>query len=150
MPRHLEKKVLPYTPTQLFDLVADVSRYHEFLPWCQQSRVYDQTEAGLRADLLVGYRSVCDTFSSVVRLDRPRSIDVNYVEGPLAHLSNRWQFDPAPNGQCEVTFFVDFRFRSMLLGVMMDAFFDRAFLKMVEAFEARAAALHGPAYAKAG
>jgi coenzyme Q-binding protein COQ10 len=144
MPRHSEKRILPYTPEQLFDLIAAVDRYPEFLPWCKASRILQRDERGLTADLVIGYKIFTERFRSEVILDRPRKIDVRYLSGPLSHLRNQWELKPKGRGACELSFEVDFDFRSSLLGAAMEMFFDKALLKMVAAFEARATQLYGP------
>ena len=143
MPRHSEKQIMPYTPRQLFDLVADVGRYPEFLPWCKAARVLKSDDKSLTADLVIGTRIFTETFRSDVTLDSPRKIEVRYLSGPLSRLSNRWEFAPKGRGACEVFFDVDFDFRSPILGAVMDVFFDKALRKMVAAFESRAAQLYG-------
>lgn len=143
MPKHSEKRILPYTPEQLFDLVAAVEHYPEFLPWCRASRILHQDERGLTADLVIGYKIFTERFRSEVVLDRPRRIEVRYLSGPLSHLSNRWEFRPKGRAASEISFEVDFDFRSSLLGAAMEMFFDRAIMKMVAAFETRAAQLYG-------
>lgn len=142
MPRHFEKRVLPYTAQQMFDLVADVARYPEFLPWCRASAVEPLDERRFKADLTVGTKTFRDSFTSFVTLDPTRAITVEYGGGPLAFLHNDWHFIAAPGG-CEVTFLVDFKMKSRLLGAMMDLFFEAAFGRMVAAFEARAKELYG-------
>ena len=143
MPAHSEKRTLPYTPEQLFQLVAAVDRYPEFLPWCKAARILRQDEHEMVADLVIGYKIFTEKFRSEVTLDRPSRIDVRYLSGPLSHLSNRWRFEPKGKGGCELSFEVDFDFRSSLLGAAMEMFFDKAILKMVAAFEARAEQLYG-------
>lgn len=143
MPQHTEQRTLPYTPAQLFALVADIERYPEFLPWCIAARVRAQNKQEVTADLIIGYKAFREKFTSVVTLQEPESIVVRYESGPLAHLSNAWRFAPNAAGGCDLVFHVDFGFRSSLLGAMMDAFFDKAFRKMVAAFETRAKALYG-------
>ncbi len=143
MPQHFEKRWLPYAPEQLFALVADVGRYPEFLPWCLGARMRGRRGDTVTADLVVGYKAFRETFTSVVTLRHPERITVSYVAGPLADLRNEWSFAPGANGGCDLTFDVDFRFRSFFLSSVMDLFFDKAFRKMVAAFEARAAALYG-------
>lgn len=143
MPAHSEKRILPYTPEQLFELVADVERYPEFLPWCKACRVLRRDESSLTADLIIGYKIFSEKFRSEVKLDRPRLIDVRYLSGPLSHLRNQWEFQPSGRDACELSFEVEFDFQSSLLGAAMDMFFDKALMKMVAAFEARAAALYG-------
>lgn len=148
MPRHFEKRVVPYSPQQMYDLVADVARYPEFLPWCLDSHVVRTQDNKLTAVLHVGYKAFHDTFTSHVTLEPPKKISVEYGGGPLKSLGNVWEFAPADNGGCEVSFFVSFEFKSVLLGAMMDLFFDNAFCRMVGAFEKRAGALYGVSSAK--
>jgi len=143
MPRHFEKRVLPYTPEQMYALVADVARYPEFLPWCLEATVVRAEQDVLKAVLLVGHKSFHDTFTSIVKLDPPHGLSVTYGGGPLKSLSNVWTFEPAGQAGCEITFFVSFEFKSFLLGAMMDVFFESAFCRMVSAFEQRAAQLYG-------
>lgn len=144
MPTHAEKRVLAYTPEQLFDLVADVERYPEFLPWCVGSRIRKRQENVIHADLVIGFKMIRERFTSRVTLDRPRRIDVAYVEGPLRHLNNHWHFEPHPRG-CEIDFYVDFEFRSRMLERLIGTLFNEAFRRMVGAFESRAAVLYGDA-----
>ncbi|MFA6280589.1 MAG: type II toxin-antitoxin system RatA family toxin [Bdellovibrionales bacterium] len=143
MAQHSEKRVFPYTPEQVFDLVADVAHYPDFLPWCLDARIFETSPTSMKADLRVGYKALHDTFTSIVQLDRPRSIVVTYGAGPLSHLHTVWRFDPVGKGACEVHFDVDFCLKSPILGALLDAFFERAFFKMVEAFESRAAQIYG-------
>ena len=142
MPRHTEKRLLPYTPEQMFDLVADVGRYQEFLPWVAATRIRANTETEMLADLVVGFGALKETFTSKVRKARPASIEIDYVEGPLKYLHNSWQFRAAPGGS-EVDFCVDFAFRSRVFEAIAGQMFDRALRRMINAFEARAAALYG-------
>lgn len=142
MPTHAEKKVLRYTPEQLFDLVADVRRYPEFLPWCVGARVISRTDTELVADLTIGFKLFRETFRSHVTLDRPNHIHVRYLNGPFHYLNNHWRFAPVQGGT-EVDFFVDFEFRSRLLQAVIGTVFNEAVRLMVRAFERRAMALHG-------
>jgi len=143
MPRHSETRYLPYTPEQLFDLVADVARYDEFLPWVVAVRVRSSSEAETVADLVVGFNAFKERFTSRVVKQRPEQICVDYVEGPLKHLHNEWRFEPADDGGTNVHFLVDFAFRSRLFESLAGAMFDRALRRMTGAFEQRAAALYG-------
>jgi len=143
MSRHFEQRNVPYAPEQMFALIAGIEHYPEFLPWCLESRVKKRKNGTLEADLVVGYKTFRETFSSVVTLEEQRIIRADYQAGPLSHLTNEWRFSPAPKGGCDMTFFVDFGFRSPLLGSMINLFFDKAFRKMAAAFETRAAALYG-------
>lgn len=143
MPRHHENLILPYKPEQLFDLVADVGRYPEFLPWCKGARILEKNEDEIKADLIIGYKMFQEKFTSIVTLDRPSRISVRYMSGPLSHLSNEWHFKPHGKDSCILSFQVDFDFRSPLLKAAMEMFFDKALSKMVAAFEARAKELYG-------
>jgi coenzyme Q-binding protein COQ10 len=142
MPRHTEKRLLPYTPEQLFDLVADVGRYQEFLPWVAATRIRANSDTEMVADLVVGFGALKETFTSRVRKERPRTIDIDYVEGPLKYLHNSWKFRAAPGGS-EVDFCVDFAFRSRIFEAIAGQMFDRALRRMINAFEERAGALYG-------
>src|ERR1700753_3579700 len=115
MPRHHETRVLPFTPEQLFDLVADIGRYPEFLPWCKGARILKREGNNVTADLIIGYKMFQEKFTSYVTLDPSRAIAVEYLSGPLTHLKNDWQFRPAPKGGCELSFNVEFDFRSSIL-----------------------------------
>ncbi|MCC6914645.1 MAG: type II toxin-antitoxin system RatA family toxin [Rhodospirillaceae bacterium] len=144
MPIHREKRVLPYTPEQMFALVADVEKYPEFLPWCVACRIRKQeTPASFTADLQVGFKMVREQFTSRVTLERPNAIAVTYLNGPFEHLTNEWKFAPSPKGT-EVDFFLSFEFRSRLLQTLIGVLFEEAVHRMVSAFEARAARLYTP------
>jgi coenzyme Q-binding protein COQ10 len=143
MPRHSETRHLPYTPEQLFDLVADVSRYDEFLPWVVAVRVRSSGEQETVADLVVGFNAFKERFTSRVVKKRPTSICVDYVEGPLKYLHNEWKFDRAGDGGTDLCFSVDFAFKSRLFETLAGSMFDRALRRMTGAFEQRAAALYG-------
>ena len=143
MPRHSETKHLPYTPEQLFDLVADVARYDEFLPWVVAVRVRSSSETETVADLVVGFNAFKERFTSRVKKQRPGRICVDYIEGPLKYLHNEWRFEPAADGGTDVHFSVDFAFRSRLFEALAGQMFDRALRRMTGAFETRAAALYG-------
>ena len=144
MSTHAEKRVLPYRPDQLYDLVADVERYPDFLPWCLAARIRSRRETVIVADLVIGFKGLRDGFSSRVTLDRPgMRIDVAYLDGPFRYLNNHWVFKSMPDDACEIDFFVDFEFRSRILQKIIGALFNEAVRRMVSAFEARADALYG-------
>ena len=143
MPRHSETRHLPYTPEQLFDLVADVARYDEFLPWVVAVRVRSSSDAETVADLVVGFNAFKERFTSRVTKQKPDAITVDYIEGPLKYLHNEWRFDRAADGGTDVHFSVDFAFKSRLFETLAGAMFDRALRRMIGAFEQRAAALYG-------
>ena len=144
MPTHAEKRVLPYEPEQLYDLVADVARYPEFLPWCIAARVREQSESDVIAEMVIGFKVFRERFTNYVHLDPAgRRIDVAYKEGPFKYLNNHWIFTPHPRG-CEIDFYVDFEFRSRLLQKAITLLFHEAVRRMISAFEVRARALYGP------
>ena len=143
MPRHSETRHLPYTPEQLFDMVADIARYHEFLPWVVAVRIRSSSEAETVADLVVGFNAFTERFTSRVTKERPSRICVDYVEGPLKYLHNEWTFERAADGGTNVGFSVDFAFKSRIFESLAGAMFDRALRRMTTAFEQRAAALYG-------
>ena len=143
MPRHSETRYLPYTPEQLFEMVADVASYDEFLPWVVAVRIRSSSETETVADLVVGFNAFKERFTSRVSKQRPSSITVDYIEGPLKYLKNEWRFDPAPQGGTNVYFSVDFAFKSRLFETLAGQMFDRALRRMTGAFEARAAELYG-------
>jgi len=149
MPRHSEVKHLPYTPEQLFELVGDVKRYAEFLPWVTAVRVRSSSETEMVADLIVGFGAFKERFTSKVTKERPGRILVEYVEGPLKYLHNEWRFVPAADGGTDVHFSVDFAFRSRIFEAVAGQVFDRALRKMTGAFEERAACLYGSSSSKA-
>jgi coenzyme Q-binding protein COQ10 len=143
MPRHSETRYLPYTPDQLFDLVADVARYDEFLPWVVAVRVRSSSGNETVADLVVGFNAFKERFTSRVVKDPPERICVDYVEGPLKYLHNEWRFEPARDGGTNVHFSVDFAFKSRIFETLAGSMFDRALRRMTTAFEQRAAGLYG-------
>jgi coenzyme Q-binding protein COQ10 len=137
MPKHSETRILPYTPLQLFNLVADIETYPKFLPWCTAARILKCEENLLIADLVISFKGFTEKYTSKVKLIPHTSINVEMVEGPFTHLHNLWQFKPTPEGT-EVYFEIDFGFRSKLLEKMIGLIFETALAKMVEAFEQRA------------
>jgi coenzyme Q-binding protein COQ10 len=143
MPTHAETKFVPYRPDQLFDLVADVGRYPEFLPWCVGARLRSRTETDLVANLSIGFGPFHESFTSRVSLDRPNLIKVRYENGPFRYLNNQWKFTPDERG-CRVDFFVDFEFRSRLLQAAIGVVFNEAVRRMVNAFIKRAHDVYGP------
>lgn len=142
MPTHAERRVLRHTPEQMFDMVSDVRRYPEFLPWCASARVLSRSETILVADLTIGFKMFRETFRSQVMLNRPGHVHVTYLTGPFRYLNNHWRFHPHAEGT-EVDFFVDFEFRSKLLQAVIGTVFNEAVRVMVRAFERRAQHLYG-------
>ena len=144
MPIHAEKKKLPYSRQQLFDLVVDVERYPEFLPWCLAARLRKREQNVFWADLVVGFKMIKERFTSHVSFSSPERVDVFYTEGPFKHMKTHWVFieDDDASGTW-IDFYVDFEFKSPLLEKAMGFLFREAVSKMVAAFERRADALYG-------
>lgn len=144
MPTHAEKRKLPFTPEQMFDLVADVEQYPQFLPWCVATRIKSRQSNGVIADMVIGYKMFRERFTSVARFDRAAMrIDVEYREGPFKFLNNHWVFERDGKNGCAIDFYVDFEFHSQLLEKAITAVFNQAVQRMVSAFEKRAQALYG-------
>jgi coenzyme Q-binding protein COQ10 len=143
MPRHTETRNLPYTPEQLFDLVADVGRYQEFIPWIAAVRIRSDSETEMVADLVVGFSALKETFTSRAIKRRPHEIEIDYIEGPLKYLHNTWKFRPDGKGGTDIDFCVDFAFRSRIFEALAGQMFDRALRRMIGAFEGRAHDLYG-------
>jgi coenzyme Q-binding protein COQ10 len=142
MPTHAEHKLVSYRPEQLFDLVADVGKYPQFLPWCVGAKVRSRTDTELVADLTIGFGPFRESFTSRVTLDRPGKIVVRYENGPFRYLNNQWSFTPVASG-CRVDFFVDFEFRSRMLQAAIGVVFNQAVQAMVNAFLKRAREVYG-------
>ena len=155
MPTFRTTRRVAHTPQQMFDLVADVDSYPEFVPLCEELRVRRRVQSAegietLVAEMSVGYKAISERFTTRVTLDRPRlRILVEYVNGPFSYLENRWSFVPVQDG-ADVEFYITYEFKSRALGLLMGAVFDRAFRKFAEAFEERADLVYGrPAAASA-
>jgi coenzyme Q-binding protein COQ10 len=138
-----ETRRLPWSAEQMFDLVADVDRYPEFLPWVIATRVRSDSETEMVADMLVGFSALREKFTSRVEKHRPGELRVHYVDGPMKDLDNRWLFRDTGPGECEIDFRVEFTFRNALFQKLAGQYLDKAFRKMVAAFETRAQALYG-------
>ena len=143
MPTHAERKIVPYTQEQLFDLVADVESYPRFLPWCVAARIRSRIDCQVVADLTIGFGPFRESFTSRVTLDRPQRVTVKYENGPFRYLNNQWDFHPRGTGT-EVAFFVDFEFRSRILQAAIGVVFNEAVRRMVNAFLKRARDVYGP------
>lgn len=147
MPTHSETKRLPYTAQQMYDLVADVARYPEFLPWCAAARIRRITPQGdarvMEADLVISFKVFRERFGSrVVLRDGDLSIETEYLDGPFRHMISNWRFADADDG-CDVSFHVDFEFRNAVLQGIIGVVFNEAMHRIVRAFERRALELYG-------
>jgi coenzyme Q-binding protein COQ10 len=147
MPTHAEVKTLPYTPQQMFDLVADIDKYPEFLPWCLSAKIWKREGDVVYADLVIGYKLFKERFTSKVTIKPAQfgqggHIHVEYIKGPMKHLSNHWRFIPSNPNACCIDFFVDFEFKNPMFQRLMGVFFNEIVKRMVAAFEARAKQLY--------
>lgn len=149
MPQFTNKRRVRHSAADMFDLVADVESYPEFVPLCKDLKVRQRnpSDDGLEtivADMTVSFKLVRESFRSRVTLDRPRlRILVEYLQGPFSHMQNRWTFKAAGDDACEVEFFIDYEFRSRMLGLLMGSMFDAAFRRFAVAFEKRADEVYG-------
>jgi coenzyme Q-binding protein COQ10 len=149
MPHYSTTRRVRHSAAKMFDLVADMDKYPQFVPLCQSLRVRSRKEKSegvsvVVAEMTVAYKLIRQTFVTRDTLDRPNlTIVVEYLEGPFSHLRNRWVFHPTGENSCEVEFFIDYEFRSLTLGVLMGAMFDTAFRKFAVAFEQRADKIYG-------
>ncbi|MDX1975714.1 MAG: type II toxin-antitoxin system RatA family toxin [Rickettsiales bacterium] len=148
MPSHTEQQLSPYSPEQIFDLVMDIERYPQFLPWCRAARITEQGEGYLLAELIISFKHFSESYVSRVSFTRPTApaqtghVLVEMVRGPFEHLTNRWEFTPTADGGTQIAFFIDFRFRSRLLEKLIGGLFSKATDKMALAFKERADALY--------
>jgi coenzyme Q-binding protein COQ10 len=151
MPQFSTKRRVPHSASDMFDLVADVERYPEFVPLCQSLNVRKRSTDGegrevVVADMTIAYKFIRETFTSRVTLDRKGlTILVEYLEGPFRRMNNRWRFHPAGEEVCEVEFFLVYEFRSRALGMLMGSVFDAAFRRFAAAFERRADKIYAAA-----
>ena len=148
MPTHRENRTLPYSAQQMYDLVADVERYPEFLPWNSAARIRSRRQEGesevFDVDLVISFKVFRERFGSrAVLWPATHRIDTEYLDGPFSHMKSYWKFTDRPEDECDVEFFVDFEFRNAILRRVIGAVFDQAMHRIVRAFEARARDLYG-------
>lgn len=148
MPTHSETRHLPYTAQQMYDLVADVAQYPKFLPWCAAARIRSRTPDGaseiMLADLVISFKVFRERFGSrVVLHPEDLKIDTEYLDGPFKFMKSNWAFTEAPDGGCDVSFFVDFEFKNAILQGIIGVVFNEAMQRIVRAFEHRAEDLYG-------
>jgi coenzyme Q-binding protein COQ10 len=149
MPEFSTQRRVRHSAGDMFDLVADVERYPEFVPLCRALKVKSRAAQGegveiLVADMTVAYKLIQETFTSRVTLDKPKlQILVEYLDGPFSRLQNRWSFRPAGEQACDVEFFISYEFKSRVLAMLMGAMFDAAFRRFADAFEKRADEVYG-------
>lgn len=143
MPSFTQSKILPYPAHAIYELVMDIEKYPEFLPWCKQAKIVAKiSEANLQADLLVNFKNFFEKYRSDVQhgqaADGSYFVDVVAIEGPFKKLVNQWRIDELEPQKCQVDFFVDFEFNSFFLTKVIGPIFERAAVKMMTAFEERA------------
>lgn len=138
-----EQKILPYSKQQMFDLVSDVGRYPEFLPWCVGARIYNRKPEQFDADVIIGFKMFREKFTSRVVLQEPHLVEVDYITGPMKRLYNHWRFTELEQGDCLINFEVDFEFQNRILEQMIGKMLVEASERMIDAFEARAHELYG-------
>ena len=143
VPSHFESRIVPYSTEQLFDLVMSIEDYPEFLPWCLYAQINTVAQNNLEADVVIGYKIFREQFSSRVYFNPGKSIEVEYLKGPMRHLHNKWEFKKIRKGQCQVDFYVDFSMKSKFFEAIVEQFFQRALVKMIDSFETRAFELYG-------
>jgi coenzyme Q-binding protein COQ10 len=153
MPNFQTTQIVTFTDKQMFDLVADIQAYPEFLPLCEDLRIRERntTDDGssqIIADMTCGYKAIRETFTSRVTLDQKQlRILVEYIDGPFSHLRNRWRFEQSPPnyspGGSAVHFDIDYAFKSPMLGILVGTMFDHAFRRFLVAFESRAVQVYG-------
>lgn len=148
MPAHTEVRQSPYSPKQLYNMVVDIERYPEFLPWCRAARIIERHPDHFLGELVVSFAHLTERYTSKVTGEVPTDtkeghIEVDLVHGPFHHLDNHWRFVPQANGGTEIHFVVDFKFKSVWLEKLIGGVFERATHKMAEAFTKRADALYG-------
>ena len=141
MSHHAERRTLPYPQEMIYDIVADVERYPEFLPWVLSADIIEYTDQGFLADLTIGYKFFQETYRSEVILTPFERIEIRYVRGPFKYLHNRWIFTPTAVNEVDVNFFIDFEFKSTFFQRMLQTVFTQAVSKMITAFEDRARVL---------
>ncbi|AIK96404.1 type II toxin-antitoxin system RatA family toxin [Candidatus Odyssella acanthamoebae] len=142
MPTHAEKKILPYTPEQLFDLIADVAHYPEFLPWVDSANTYDHHDDSFTADVMIGYKIFTYPYKCRVHLVPKERIDIEYLTGPFHYLNNHWILKPLTEKLTEIDFYIDFEFNNPMLQSLLTPVFSEAVKRMIHAFEKRAAAIY--------
>jgi coenzyme Q-binding protein COQ10 len=149
MPAYTEQQIMPYNTQQMFDLVVDIERYPEFLPWCRAARILERGEDEFLGELVIAFHHLTEKYTSRVEFRRPQNpaeaghIDVTMVEGPFEFLVNRWRFTPIEGGKTDIDFYLDFKFRSRLMETLIGGLFGKATARMVSAFKQRADALYG-------
>lgn len=143
MPKFSDTKILPYSSEQMFNLVIDVARYPEFLPWITGATVLSKTNDQMQAELQIGYKFFRERYTSEIIMERPNRIDIKAIEGPFSKLDNTWSFRQMDDNHIQVDFFIDFEFDSPILSSMMSGVFEDAAKQMIKSFEERAAVLYG-------
>ncbi len=143
MPKFSDEMILPFSPQQMYALVADVASYDQFLPWVVGTRLFNKKENQFDADLIVGFKMFKERFTSRVNLTPNEKVYVDYIKGPMKYLYNDWRFEPHGESGSKVYFTVDFEFKSMIFQKVAGLFFEEATQKMMQAFIDRAKVVYG-------
>jgi len=143
MPTHAEIKKSPYSAIQMYDLVADVDSYPQFLPWCLATRIKSRTDRFIIADMVIGFKMIREKYTSEVTLTENHKVEIIYKNGPFKYLNSHWIFEPTEDGTCTIDFYVDFEFKSAFLQKIIGTVFNEAVQLMIGAFEKRAKELYG-------
>lgn len=149
MPQFSTKRRVRHSVSDMFDLVADMESYPQFVPLCRSLKVRNRVPKGegveiALSEMTVAYKLIHETFTTRVTMDRPNmQIFVEYLHGPFSHLQNRWAFRPVGEDACDVEFFISYEFSSRMLAMLMGAMFDMAFRRFADAFERRADQVYG-------
>lgn len=141
MPKFSEVKKYPHTASEMQDMIVDVAKYPDFLPWCMGARLYKVEEGNFHADLIIGFKMFRERFTSHVCHEKG-SVKIEYIKGPLKYLHNHWTFKNLEEGGCEVEFMVDFEFKNKIFEKLVGGLFTEAVTRMVDAFEKRAEELY--------
>jgi len=136
------KRNLDYSDNKIFDLICDIERYSDFLPWCKKANVYNKINNVFYSDITVGFNLINETFTSKVLVNRPSEVISSAISGPFKKMSNKWNINALSNNSCEVTLIIEYEFKSLILKNLIGIFFDQATRKMIQAFEERAKYLY--------
>ena len=134
---------LEYSDKKIFDLICDIEKYPDFLPWCKNSSIYNKQDNEFYSDITVGFNLVNETFTSKVIVDYPQSVISTATNGPFQTMINKWSIEPLGNNKCHVSLKIEYEFKSIILKKLIGKFFDKATEKMITAFEKRAKYIYG-------
>ena len=143
MKHYKTKRNLSYSDSKIFDLICDIERYSDFLPWCKKASIYNKVDNEFYSDITVGFNLINETFTSKVFIKRPKEVVSEATSGPFKKMINKWNIKPITDNSCEVSLIIEYEFKSIVLKKLIGVFFDQATKKMISAFEQRAKYLYG-------